>query len=77
MGEFTLSASIGVNAGGPLHRGEGGESGGGDGFLLDEDLEAFAHAFGVDERFELQARADAAGFIHAVIVEVGELVSLP
>ena len=41
-GVHALSVSIGVNARGPLHRGEGGESGGGDGFLLDEDLEAFA-----------------------------------
>ena len=60
-----------------LEAGEGGELGGGDGFLLEEDLEALAHAFGVDEGFELQARADAVGFIHAVIVEVGELISLP
>ena len=60
----------------PLHGGEGGEFGAGNGFLLDEDLEAFAHAFGIDKRFELQARADAAGFIHAIIVEVGELVPL-
>src|SRR5208283_5635549 len=61
----------------PLHGGKSGEFGGGDGFLLEEDLEAFAHAFGEDERFELQAGADAVGFIHAVVVEVGELVSLP
>ena len=61
----------------PLQGGEGGEFGVGDGFLLEEDLEAFAHAFGKDERFELQARADAVGFIHAVVVEVAELVPLP
>ena len=72
-----LPDRVGVNARRLLQGREGGEFGGGDGFLLEEDLEAFAHAFGVDERFELQARADAAGFIHAVIVEVGELVSLP
>jgi len=40
-------------------------------------VEAFAHAFGIDERFELEARADAVGFIHAIIVEVGELVPRP
>src|SRR5208337_5053813 len=61
----------------PLQGGEGGEFGVGGGFLLEENLEAFAHAFGEDERFELQARADTVGFIHAVVVEVGELVSLP
>ena len=61
---------------GPLQGGEGGEFGVGDGLLLEEDLEAFAHAFGEDEGFELQARADTVGFIHAVVEEVGELVPL-
>ena len=61
----------------PLRRIQHVEFGGGEGFLLEEDLKAFAHAFGEDEGFELEARADAVGFIHAVVVEVGELVSLP
>jgi hypothetical protein len=37
----------------PLRWNQGGEAGLGDGFLLEEDLEAFAHAFGIDERFEM------------------------
>ncbi len=36
---------------GPLQGGESGEFGVGDGFMLEEDLEAFAHAFGEDEGF--------------------------
>jgi hypothetical protein len=45
-------------------------------FLLEEDLEAFAEAFGVDESFELEAGADAAGFVHAGVVKIGEVISL-
>lgn len=48
----------------------------GDAFLLEEDLEAFAEAFGVDEGFELEARVEAGGFIHAAVVEIGEVISL-
>ena len=48
----------------------------GDVFLLEEDLEAFAEAFGVDESFELEAGADATGFVHAIVVEIREVISL-
>jgi len=40
-------------------------------------VEAFGPCLRIDERFELEARADAVGFIHAIIVEVGELVPRP
>ena len=48
----------------------------GDVFLLEEDLEAFAETFGVDESFELETGADAAGFVHASVVKIGEVISL-
>ena len=44
--------------------------------MLEEDLEAFAEAFGVDESFEVEAGADAIGFVHAIAVEIREVVSL-
>ena len=44
--------------------------------MLDEDLEAFAHAFREDQGFELEAGAKASGIAHAIVVEIGEIVSL-
>ena len=44
--------------------------------MLDEDLEAFAHAFGEDQGFELEAGTKASGIVHAIVVEIGEIVSL-
>ena len=60
-----------------LKRGESGEVGGRNGLLLDEGVEAFAHAFGEDQRFELEAGAKASDIVHAIVVEVGEVVSPP
>src|SRR5215472_943916 len=43
---------------------------------LHQDLEALAHAFGVDQRLELQARANLVCLRLARVVEVGKLVGL-
>jgi len=45
-------------------------------FLLEEDLEAFAETFGVDQGLELEAGADPVGFAHAIVVEIGEVIFL-
>ena len=45
--------------------------------MLEQDLEAFAHALGKDQRFELEAGAKAGGVVHAIVIEVGEIISLP
>ena len=44
--------------------------------MLEEDLEAFAEAFGVDEGFKLEAGAETGGFVHAIVVEIREVISL-
>ena len=60
-----------------LQRVQGGKLRLWDPFLLEQDVEAFAHAFGIDERFELQAGARAGGFVHALVVKIREVISLP
>ncbi len=55
---------------------QAGKAGVGDTLLLDKDMEAFAHAFGEDQGFELEAGADTFGLVHAIVVEIGEIVSI-
>lgn len=55
---------------------ESGQSSVWDSLLLEEDMEAFAEAFGVDERFELEAGADAGGFVHTSVVKIREVIPL-
>ena len=45
--------------------------------MLDQDVEAFPHAFGEDQGFELEAGAKASGIVHAIVVQIGEIISLP
>jgi hypothetical protein len=46
-------------------------------FLLDQHLESLSHAFGMNERLELQPSFRAFRLGLAFIVEVGKFVSLP
>ena len=56
---------------------QAGEACGRDALLLDEEVEAFAHAFGEDQGFELQAGAKAICLAHTLVIEIGKIVSLP
>ncbi len=46
-------------------------------FSLDKDLESFPHAFGVDQRLELQPRFRALRLALSFIVQVREFILLP
>ena len=46
-----------------------------DAFVLDENLKCFAHAFGVNQRFEKQAGAGLLGFGHIWGLQVGEIAA--
>ena len=46
-------------------------------FPLEQNMKPFTHALGMDERLQLQARANLLGFVLSRVVEVGELVRLP
>jgi hypothetical protein len=45
--------------------------------LLNEHLEAFAHAFRIDQRLELQAGTGTRCLAHTMVIKVREVVSLP
>jgi hypothetical protein len=56
---------------------QAGEARGGDTLLLDEDVEALAHAFREDEGFEPEAGPDAVCLAVTLVIEIGKIVSLP
>ena len=41
--------------------------------VLDQNLKCFAHAFGINQRFEEQAGAGLLGFAHGWGLQVGEI----
>jgi hypothetical protein len=43
---------------------------------LEQDVEAFAESFGVDESFKLQAGTKAGGFVHTFVVKIFKVISL-
>src|SRR5260370_17262176 len=45
--------------------------------LLDEHLEPFPHAFGMDQCLELQPRFRALGLALSFVIEIGKFISLP